>query len=95
MVEGKEEKIGQFRVGDLVRMKCKIISTPTTPSQLLNLDAKFVPPLMVVSEVFKDEKAAKNKKMKDIGTCIRVKCQWFYQGKCEEQIFWEHVLQLE
>lgn len=102
MAEGKQDKIGKFKVGDLVSLRHKVVICPPK-NKILGAGEKFYPPTMVASEVFIDEKAAKStfigagetsKKVKDIGSCIKVKCQWFYEGRCQEKIFWEHVLEL-
>ncbi len=63
----------------------------------------FVTPYMVVSEIFVDDKvkkelySAKNnipesKQVKSVGTTIRVKCVWFYEGKLLEKVFWHDTL---
>jgi len=99
------DKIGKFKVGDLVILRSNLIKEKknSVKGKKPKIEIKYLPPRMVVAEVLRDEKSAKTtfigagekgRKIKDIGSCIKVKCQWFYEGKCQEKIFWEHVLEL-
>jgi hypothetical protein len=88
MNNAKDEKIenANFEVGDLVVLKTADMSDKGI----------YKPPVMVVKKVFFQENeqfSKKNgKRMSYAGEGIQVCCIWFLNGKVEEKVFPEEVL---
>lgn len=107
MSKENENKIedAKFKVGDVVRLKSAkhLVTLKSSKGASYNPSA-FTSPYMVVSEIFIDEKlklhrtnsiTGESEKIKSIGDGppIKVKCIWFYEGKSDEKVFWQDVLE--